>query len=158
MKVLGITTPQEVFVGSRERNFRINEFLIIEDKAHGDVLGEVVEAKTYNRYLPLDLGGDFVDDDVLKSLSHLGFNVDEDTIYIAPIVDISLIGDILPIGDIPQRALALRGVSPKQKLKIKNRLDRRLNQIFVVNSVSYQSEIILRGHTLARMSPITFCR
>lgn len=83
MKVLGITTPQEVFVGSRERNFRINEFLIIEDKAHGDILGEVVEAKTYNRYLPLDLGGDFVDDDVLKSLSHLGFNVDEDTIYIA---------------------------------------------------------------------------
>lgn len=82
MKVLGITTPQEVFVGSRERNFRINEFLIIEDKAHGDILGEVVEAKTYNRYLPLDLGGDFVDDDVLKSLSHLGFNVDEDTIYI----------------------------------------------------------------------------
>lgn len=83
MKVLGITTPQEVFVGSRERNFRINEFLIIEDKAHGEILGEVVEAKTYNRYLPLDLGGDFVDDDVLKSLSHLGFNVDEDTIYIA---------------------------------------------------------------------------
>lgn len=82
MKVLGITTPQEVFVGSRERNFRINEFLIIEDKVHGDILGEVVEAKTYNRYLPLDLGGDFVDDDVLKSLSHLGFNVDEDTIYI----------------------------------------------------------------------------
>ena len=48
MKVLGITTPQEVFVGSRERNFRINEFLIIEDKVHGDILGEVVEAKTYN--------------------------------------------------------------------------------------------------------------
>lgn len=83
MKVLGLTSQQEVYIGSSDRNFRISEFLVVEDRVHGDILGEVVEAKTYNRYLPLDFSGDFIDDDVLKSLSGLGFDVDEDTIFVA---------------------------------------------------------------------------
>ena len=85
MKVVGITTQQEVFVGSKERNFRINEFLIIEDPYQGSLLGEVVEAKTFNRYIPLNIYGDFVDSSVLESLKALGYNIDEDTIYIAKI-------------------------------------------------------------------------
>lgn len=85
MKVVGITTQQEVFVGSKERNFRINEFLIIEDPYQNNLLGEVVEAKTFNRYIPLNIYGDFVDNSVLESLRALGYNIDEDTIYISKV-------------------------------------------------------------------------
>jgi len=85
MKVVGITTQQEFFVGSKDRNFRINEFLIIQDPFQGDLLGEVVEAKTFNRYIPLNIYGDFVDNAVLESLKALGYDVDEDTIYICKV-------------------------------------------------------------------------
>ena len=85
MKVVGITTQQEFFIGSKDRNFRINEFLIIEDSYQGDLLGEVVEAKTYNRYIPLNIYGDFVDNTVLESLKALGYDIDEDTIYVAKV-------------------------------------------------------------------------
>lgn len=85
MKVVGITTQQEVFIGSKERNFRINEFLIIEDPFQMDLLGEVVEAKTFNRYIPLNIYGDFVDNSVLESLKALGYDIDEDTIYISKV-------------------------------------------------------------------------
>ena len=85
MKVVGITTQQEVYVGSKDRNFRINEFLIIEDPYQDNLLGEVVEANTYNRYIPLNIYGDFVDSSVLESLKALGYNIDDDTIYIAKV-------------------------------------------------------------------------
>ena len=85
MKVVGITTQQEVFIGSKDRNFRINEFLIIEDLYQGDIVGEVVEAKTFNRYIPLNIYGDMVDSSVLESLKALGYNIDEDTIYISKV-------------------------------------------------------------------------
>lgn len=85
MKVVGITTQQEVFIGSKTRNFRINEFLIIEDPYQNDLMGEVVEAKTFNRYIPLNISGDFVDGAVLESLRSLGYNIDEETIYIAKV-------------------------------------------------------------------------
>lgn len=85
MKVVGITTQQEVFVGSKDRNFRINEFLIIEDPYQNNLLGEVVEAKTYNRYIPLNIYGDLVDNSVLESLKVLGYDIDEDTIYISKV-------------------------------------------------------------------------
>jgi DNA helicase HerA-like ATPase len=85
MKVVGITTQQEFYVGSKERNFRINEFLLIQDLYQSDLIGEVVEAKTFNRYIPLNIYGDFVDSAVLESLKALGYDVDEDTIYIAKV-------------------------------------------------------------------------
>lgn len=85
MKVVGITTQQEFYVGSKERNFRINEFLLIEDLYQSNLIGEVVEARTFNRYIPLNIYGDFVDSAVLESLKALGYDVDEDTIYIAKV-------------------------------------------------------------------------
>ena len=72
MQVVGITTQQEVMIGSRQRNFRINEYIIIQDPVQGDLRGEVVEARTYNRYIPLEVGGDFVDAGVLESLRAMG--------------------------------------------------------------------------------------
>ncbi|MCF6459451.1 ATP-binding protein [Clostridium sp. Cult3] len=85
MKIVGITTQQEVYVGSKERNFRINEFLIISDPYQGDLMGEIVEAKTYNKYIPLSMHGELADSSVLQSLKALGYNIEEDTIYIGKI-------------------------------------------------------------------------
>lgn len=85
MQVVGITTQQEVMVGSRDRNFRINEYLIIEDPVQGDLQGEVVEARTFNRFIPLEVGGDFVDAGVLESLRAMGYDVDDETIYLAKV-------------------------------------------------------------------------
>lgn len=85
MKVVGITTQQEVYVGSKERNFRINEFLIIEDPYQGDLIGEVVEAQSYNKYMPLSMHGELADSSVINSLKAIGYNIEEDTIYIAKI-------------------------------------------------------------------------
>lgn len=85
MKVVGITNQQEAFVGSKTRNFRINEFLIIEDSFQGDLLGEVVEAQTFNRYIPLSTSGDFVDSSVIESMKALGYSIDDETIYIAKV-------------------------------------------------------------------------
>lgn len=85
MKVVGVTTQQEVFVGSKDRNFRINEFLIVEDPYQGDLLGEIVEAKTYNKFMPLSTQGELVDASVMESLRAIGYNIDEETIYIGKI-------------------------------------------------------------------------
>lgn len=83
MKVLGVTTTREVYIGSKEKNFRNNEFLIVEDPVQGDIIGEVVDSKTFNRFIPLDIGGDFIDSDVLSSLSSMGYDVGDETVYVA---------------------------------------------------------------------------
>ncbi|MDO5724816.1 MAG: ATP-binding protein [Tissierellia bacterium] len=85
MNVIGLTNQQEFYIGSNERNFRINEYLIIEDRKMGDLIGEVVEANTFNRYIPMSLQQDFVDKAVLESLKAIGYNIDEETIYVAKV-------------------------------------------------------------------------
>lgn len=82
MTVVGLTSSREVYAANRKRNFRINEFLIIED-IQGQLVAEVVEANTFNRYIPMSKGGDFVDQSVISSLQAIGWNVNEETIYIA---------------------------------------------------------------------------
>lgn len=82
MTIVGITSSREVYAANRQRNFRINEFLIIED-IQGQIVAEVVEANTFNRYIPLAMGGDFVDQSVISSLQAIGWNVNEETIYVA---------------------------------------------------------------------------
>ena len=82
MKVLGITTTQEVYIGSKEKNFRNNEFLVVQDPVQGSLIGEIVEAKTYNRFIPLDMGGDFVDAGVLSSLKSMGYDINNETVYV----------------------------------------------------------------------------
>lgn len=83
MKVLGVTTTREVYIGSKEKNFRNNEFLIVEDPVQGDIIGEVVDSQTFNRFIPLDIGGDFIDSDVLSSLESMGYKVGDETVYVA---------------------------------------------------------------------------
>ena len=83
MKVLGVTTTREVYIGSKDKNFRNNEFLIVEDPVQGDIIGEVVDSQTFNRFIPLDIGGHFVDSDVLSSLGSMGYDVGDETVYVA---------------------------------------------------------------------------
>lgn len=83
IKVLGLTSSSEFYIGSKERNFRINEYLIVQDKKQGDLVFEVMEANTYNKYIPLNIGGDLIDSNVIESLEAIGYIVDEETIYIA---------------------------------------------------------------------------
>ncbi|MCR4430237.1 MAG: ATP-binding protein [Tepidanaerobacteraceae bacterium] len=85
MQVAGITTPIEVFVASRERRFRINELLIIDDPNQGPLVGEVVDASSYNRFIPLSVEHAFSDAHVVESLKHLGYSIDEDEINIAKV-------------------------------------------------------------------------
>lgn len=83
MRVLGLTTPQEFYVGSNERKFRINEFLLIEDKTQGNLIGEVVEATTYNPYLQAEPDRTITDDSVFEALKKIGMEISENTKYIA---------------------------------------------------------------------------
>lgn len=82
MKVAGITGQQEVYVSSDTRNFRINEFLLVEDPLQGDLLGEIVTAHTFNPYIPLNLGGEVADDQMLDALRSIGYEVDQETIFV----------------------------------------------------------------------------
>lgn len=85
MKVVGLTTQQEVFVGSKERPFRINEFLIIQDDKQGELMGEVVETSSYNRYIPLNINDGMIDSSVIESLNAIGYSIDDETIHIGKI-------------------------------------------------------------------------
>lgn len=85
MQVVGLTSPQEIYVASRDRKFRINELLIIEDTYQGELIGEVVESNSYNRFIPLSIDKGVGDAGVLESLKYLGYSIDEDEINIAKV-------------------------------------------------------------------------
>lgn len=85
MQVVGLTTPHEVYVASKERKFRINELVVIEDPYQGNLIGEVVESNSYNRFIPLSIGSGIHDADVIESLKHLGYSISEDEINIAKV-------------------------------------------------------------------------
>ena len=72
MQVVGVTTHQEVYVVSRERKFRINEILVIEDPALNHPQGEVVETMSYNRLIPMGLDKSLVDGQVIDTLEQIG--------------------------------------------------------------------------------------
>ncbi len=82
MKVLGLTGTSEVYLASNERNFRINEFLLVEDEVK-NYIGEVVEANTFNRFMPFEKENDFVDQSAIDSLYKLGYDVNNEVVYLA---------------------------------------------------------------------------
>jgi len=83
MQIVGITTPREVFLYSKEKKFRKKELVVIEDQ--GGLLGEVLETQCYNRYLPLSIDHSFVDKSVIESLRSVGYNIEEDEISVAKV-------------------------------------------------------------------------
>jgi uncharacterized protein len=85
MQVAGITNQQEVYVVSDKTPFKINQILIIEDAEQGKLRGEVVETTSYNKYIPLNMNGEMADNKVLQSLRSLGYNVDDNTVYVGKV-------------------------------------------------------------------------
>ncbi|AFV11155.1 hypothetical protein Tph_c09250 [Thermacetogenium phaeum DSM 12270] len=85
MQVVGVTTQQYVYVASRERRFRIGEILIIDDPELRP-RGEVVETKSFNRFLPLTMErSPLIDPDVWEGLEQVGFRLGEETIHLAKV-------------------------------------------------------------------------
>lgn len=84
MQIVGQTTQLEAWVASRTRPFSINEILIIEDSGHRDPKAEVVETRTFNRYIPLaSEQHNLVDDSVLRGLRQVGFDIEDEEIHLA---------------------------------------------------------------------------
>ncbi|MGB8954591.1 MAG: ATP-binding protein [Tumebacillaceae bacterium] len=84
MQIVGQTTQLEAWVASRSRKFHINEILIIEDRDHRDPKAEVVETRTFNRYIPLasEQTG-LIDQTVLTGLRQVGFDIEDEEIHLA---------------------------------------------------------------------------
>lgn len=83
MQVIGITTQHEFWAASKERRFRMNELLIAEDSYQTKLIGEVVEASSYNRFIPFSVNNEMVDANIKKSLEKLGYDIGSETIHIA---------------------------------------------------------------------------
>jgi hypothetical protein len=84
MQVVGVTTQQYIYLASRRRKFRINEILMIGDPAHGSPPGEVVETKSFNRFVPLTMKrSPLIDAEVWQGLEQVGFNLGGETIHLA---------------------------------------------------------------------------
>lgn len=83
LQVVGVTTQQEVYVASKDRKFRINEILVIEDENLGDPQGEVVETLSYNRLIPMGLDKSIIDTEVIRSLEQIGYDIGSDEVNLA---------------------------------------------------------------------------
>lgn len=83
MQVVGVTTQQEVYVVSKDRKFRMNEILVLEDEQLHDPKGEVVETLSYNRLIPMGLDKSLVDAQVIQTLEQIGYDIDADEINLA---------------------------------------------------------------------------
>lgn len=83
MKVVGVTDQRECYIASRTKSFRIHEFLIVEDPSQGDLVSQVVSTKSYNRFMPLSAEGEFLDNEMMENLAKIGFQLDEESVYIA---------------------------------------------------------------------------
>ena len=85
MQVVGVTTQQYIYVASRERKFRIGEILVIDDPEL-EPRGEVVETKSFNRFLPLTMErSPLIDPTVWEGLEQVGFRLGEETIHLAKV-------------------------------------------------------------------------
>ena len=85
MQVVGVTTQQFVYIASRERKFRIGEILVIDDPEL-NLRGEVVETKSFNRFLPLTMEqSPLIDPAVWNGLEQVGFRLGEETIHLAKV-------------------------------------------------------------------------
>jgi DNA helicase HerA-like ATPase len=85
VQVVGVTTQQEVYVVSRERKFRINEILVIEDGNLQEPKGEVIETLAYNRMIPMGLDKSLVDAQVIQTLEQMGYDIEADEINLAKV-------------------------------------------------------------------------
>jgi DNA helicase HerA-like ATPase len=85
MQIVGVTTQHEVYVASKTHKFRMNEMLVIEDDSLYQPKGEVVETFSYNRYIPMGFDKGLADEQVLKTLEQIGYDIGADDIHLAKV-------------------------------------------------------------------------
>ncbi len=86
MQVVGVTTQQYIYVASRDRKFRINEVLVVEDPEQNQPRGEVVETKSFNRFIPMTMEhSPLIDSQVWEGLEQIGFSLGDETIHLAKV-------------------------------------------------------------------------
>ncbi|ARK28432.1 ATP-binding protein [Halalkalibacter krulwichiae] len=85
MQIVGVTTQHEVYIASKVHKFRMNEMLVIEDESLYQPKGEVVETFSYNRYIPMGFDKGIADDQVLKTLEQIGYDIGADDIHLAKV-------------------------------------------------------------------------
>ncbi|WP_062051208.1 ATP-binding protein [Bacillus sp. JCM 19034] len=85
MQIVGVTTQHEVYVASKTHKFRMNEMLVVEDDSLYQPKGEVVETFSYNRYIPMGFDKGIADDQVLKTLEQIGYDIGADDIHLAKV-------------------------------------------------------------------------
>ncbi|MGO0123063.1 ATP-binding protein [Desulfothermobacter acidiphilus] len=87
MRLVGITSQMEAKVAARERSFRINEYLVVEDRS-GSALVEVVGTYAINPLLPEAAHAaspGIIDEATLNNLQALGFDPAHHTFYLAEV-------------------------------------------------------------------------
>lgn len=90
MQVVGMTTQQYVYIASKERKFRINEILVIEDNHIGGIKGEVIETQSFNKFIPLTSEkNSMIDSKALEGLRQVGFSVDDEEVNLAKVRTLS---------------------------------------------------------------------
>lgn len=86
MQVVGKATHLEVYAASRQRKFRLNEVLVIEDESTGFPTGQVVETASLNKYIPqVSEHTSLVDSEVLRNLRQLGYRIEDQEVHLAKI-------------------------------------------------------------------------
>lgn len=85
MKIIGMTTSSEAYVVEKDYPIRINEYLKIIDQNQGDLICETTQTHAYNRFMPLNPDSDMADKQVLDVLKDLGYDIDNEKIYIAKV-------------------------------------------------------------------------
>ncbi|KYG33284.1 ATP-binding protein [Alkalihalobacillus trypoxylicola] len=85
MQVVGVTTQHEVYVASKTHRFRMNEMLVLKDELLEFPKGEVVETFSYNRYIPMGFDKGLVDNQVIKTLEQIGYDIGADDIHLAKV-------------------------------------------------------------------------
>lgn len=99
MQVVGSTTEQFVYVASKDRRFNINEILVIEDRVHGDIKGEVVETTSFNRYIPMaGVRNGFVDRNTLEFMRQVGFSIEDESTHVAKVRILDMLTSPVEVG------------------------------------------------------------
>lgn len=84
--IVGCTDSTEVFMACSDRKFLMNEYIVIEDKHHGNIIGEVVESHSFNKFIPMvDEKNHIWDDVVALNLEMAGFDIENNTVNLAKV-------------------------------------------------------------------------
>jgi hypothetical protein len=85
LRLIGVTDQQRAKAATRQRPFRINEFLVVEDGA-ASILVEVVATQALNPLLPESVRGPgLIDEATLSTLQALGYSPQGENFYLAEV-------------------------------------------------------------------------